>query len=895
MRGFRGLVIFALLLILLSLGQSVGFYTDWLWFQEVGYTRIFTTALSVKLLLGVLSGGIFSLLVYVNVKIAAQTLRGLRFLELDNTIELPSPELIDPLLRRLLLPACLLLGLLAGPQGAGQWESLLLFFNSVPFGIADPLFGRDIGFYVFQLPMLAGLYHWLTILLILTFAATASTYVLYRGIQYGRNGLALSRRARIHLLALAAIILLVKAAGYYLDGFELLYSSGGAAYGAGYTAINATLPVLRALVFVSVIGAALTLFQIARPGLKYLYAGVGIVVLVHIAGLGLYPSFLQRFRVAPNEVAAERPFIRRAIEFTRRAYGLDKIDAKEFPADEQLSAADLKRNDATLKNIRLWDHRPLLATYAQLQEIRPYYKFVDVDNDRYLIDGSPRQVMLSARELSYPHLQSPGWINEHFNYTHGYGVVFGPVNQVTPEGLPEFFIKDIPPVSAKTALKVTRPEIYYGELANDYVFVKTKAQELDYAAGEKNIYTNYEGKGGVPVRSFWRKLLLSFRFAALKIALSSDIAPESRILYYRQIHERVAKIAPIIQFDRDAYLVIAEGGRLFWIIDGYTTSDRYPYSEPTPRIGNYIRNSVKAVIDAYNGTVDFYLSAPDDPIIQAYGRIFPGMFKPMEAMPEELRAHVRYPQDLFAIQARMYATYHMQDPQVFYNKEDVLSVPHRNLDGREVEVEPYYTIMRLPGETKEEFILLLPFTPNKRDNMRAWLAARSDPPHYGKLTALNFPKAKLIYGPKQIDARIDQDPVISQQLSLWNQRGSQVIRGSMLAIPIEASLLYVQPLYLAAEKGSLPELKRVIVAFGNQIAMEETLEQAVERIFSGRAAQAKAVLAAPQAGANAKDLARQALDRFARAQEFLRQGNWAGFGDELKRVEGLLKEMEKQK
>jgi uncharacterized membrane protein (UPF0182 family) len=895
MRGFRGLVIFALLLILLSLGQSVGFYTDWLWFQEVGYTRIFTTALSVKLLLGVLSGGIFSLLVYVNVKIAAQTLRGLRFLELDNTIELPSPELIDPLLRRLLLPACLLLGLLAGPQGAGQWESLLLFFNSVPFGIADPLFGRDIGFYVFQLPMLAGLYHWLTILLILTFAATASTYVLYRGIQYGRNGLALSRRARIHLLALAAIILLVKAAGYYLDGFELLYSSGGAAYGAGYTAINATLPVLRALVFVSVIGAALTLFQIARPGLKYLYAGVGIVVLVHIAGLGLYPSFLQRFRVAPNEVAAERPFIRRAIEFTRRAYGLDKIDAKEFPADEQLSAADLKRNDATLKNIRLWDHRPLLATYAQLQEIRPYYKFVDVDNDRYLIDGSPRQVMLSARELSYQHLPSRIWINEHLTYTHGYGVVFGPVNQVTPEGLPEFFIKDIPPVSAKTALKVTRPEIYYGELANDYVFVKTKAQELDYAAGEKNIYTNYEGKGGVPVRSFWRKLLLSFRFAALKIALSSDIAPESRILYYRQIHERVAKIAPIIQFDRDAYLVIAEGGRLFWIIDGYTTSDRYPYSEPTPRIGNYIRNSVKAVIDAYNGTVDFYLSAPDDPIIQAYGRIFPGMFKPMEAMPEELRAHVRYPQDLFAIQARMYATYHMQDPQVFYNKEDVLSVPHRNLDGREVEVEPYYTIMRLPGETKEEFILLLPFTPNKRDNMRAWLAARSDPPHYGKLTALNFPKAKLIYGPKQIDARIDQDPVISQQLSLWNQRGSQVIRGSMLAIPIEASLLYVQPLYLAAEKGSLPELKRVIVAFGNQIAMEETLEQAVERIFSGRAAQAKAVLAAPQAGANAKDLARQALDRFARAQEFLRQGNWAGFGDELKRVEGLLKEMEKQK
>jgi uncharacterized membrane protein (UPF0182 family) len=535
-------------------------------------------------------------------------------------------------------------------------------------------------------------------------------------------------------------------------------------------------------------------------------------------GLNVYPSLLQRFRVVPNEIDAERPFIKRSIEFTRRAYGLDKVESKDFPAEEQLAAADLKRNDATIKNIRLWEHRPLLATYAQLQEIRTYYKFVDVDNDRYLIDGTYRQVMLSAREISHQHLPSRIWINEHLTYTHGYGVVFGPVNQVTPEGLPEFFIKDIPPVSVGQ-VKITRPEIYYGELANDYVFVKTKAQELDYPAGDQNIYTAYTGKGGVPVSSLWRKLLFSARYATLRIALSNDITRESRILYHRQIQERVKKIAPFITFDRDAYLVIAEGGRLFWIIDGYTTSNRYPYSEPTGRLGNYIRNSVKAVVDAYDGTVSFYLSNPEDPIILAYANIFPGLLKPLDAMPESLRSHIRYPQDLFALQARIYATYHMQDPQVFYNKEDLLSIPRQageqqdpdigrmmaQVAVRETdrEIAPYYTIMRLPDEKKEEFVLLLPFTPNKKDNMRAWLAARSDPPNYGKLIALDFPKAKLVYGPKQSTPGSTRMPQ-SLSSSVSESTGLSGHPGSMLAIPIEKSLLYVQPLYLAAEKDLFP-------------------------------------------------------------------------------------------
>ena len=896
MRGFTGLLILVALFLVVSFRQGIALYVDWLWFQEVGYTQLFTRSLLYKLVLAVLSGGVLAALLYINLKIAAVAPTGFRFSRVDNVIELPPPDVIDPLLRRLLLPAALFLGLLAAPQAAANWERLPLFLNATSFNLQDPLFGSDIGFYIFRLAMYSAAYQWLIFALTLTLLATAAVYFLYRGIQYGPRGLYLSEKARTHLLILIAVILLLKAVGYLLDSYELVYSSRGAAFGASYTDIYAILPALRILTVLALAAAVLCVLQVFRPGFRYLIGGVAVLVLVHAVGLNLYPSLIQRFHVVPNEVEAEKPFIERNIKSTRLAYGLDKVESKDFPAEEKLTAADLKRNESTIKNIRLWEHRPLLATYAQLQEIRTYYKFVDVDNDRYMINGTYRQTMLSARELSHQHLPSRIWINEHLTYTHGYGLVFGPVNQVTPEGLPEFFVKDIPPVVTIESFKITRPEIYYGELANDYVFVKTTARELDYPAGDQNIYTSYEGRGGVPIDSFWRKLLFSAHQATLRIALSQDIVGQSRILLHRQIQERVKKIAPFITFDRDAYLVIAQGGRLFWIIDGYTISDRFPYSEPMRRRGmNYIRNSLKAVVDAYNGTVNFYLSDPEDPIILTYGKIFPELAKPLDQMPEDLRAHIRYPQDLFTIQAHVYATYHMQDPQVFYNKEDLLSIPRRTVGGTEQEMEAYYTIMRLPGETKEEFVLLLPFTPNKRDNMRAWLAARSDPPHYGKLIALDFPKAKLIYGPKQIEARIDQDAFISQQLSLWGQKGSQVIRGSLLAIPIETSLLYVQPLYLGAEKGSLPELKRVIVAFGNQIAMEETLEQSLQRIFGGKPSpQAVArPTAAAQTSIAERELAQQALAHFSRAQELLRQGDWAGYGEELKKVESLLREMQK--
>ncbi len=880
------------------LGQVVPLYTDYLWFQEVKLTSVFTTVLWTKAILALAAGLAFALLVYVNVRLAARSTLGDVLVELDDPFGLPSRLVIEPLFRKFLLPGALVLGFLAASQASGQWETLLRFQNAQPFNVQDPVFGRDVGFYVFRLPFFSMLYAWAMIALGLTFLAVVATSVLHRGIQVTARGPRVAGHARAHLLTLGALILVVKAAGYSLDTYNLLLSPRGIVFGAGYSDINAQLPALRILTILSLGCAAVCIWQIGRRGIRPVLIALAVLIGAHVLGLGIYPTLLQRFRVVPNELVAERPYIEQNIKYTRMAYGLDRVQEQEFPADENLHAEGLQRNDATIKNIRLWDHRPLLVTYAQLQEIRTYYRFVDVDNDRYQVDGQLRQVMLSPRELSYRNLPSRIWINERLTYTHGYGVVLGPVNRITGEGLPDFWIKDIPPVSSGP-IKVSRPEIYYGEIGNDYVFVKTRAQELDYPAGDKNVYSTYAGQGGVPIQSFLRKLLFAIRFGDVKIILSNDITGESRVMYHREIEERVKKAAPFIQFDRDPYLVIRQDGRLVWIIDGYTTSNRFPYSEPIRGLGNYIRNSVKAVVDAYDGTLAFYLSEPDDPVVRAYARAFPALFQPLSAMPADLRSHVRYPQGLFAIQARMFATYHMRDPQVFYNKEDLWSIPKRVVEGQERDMEPYYTIMRLPEEKSEEFILLSPFNPSRKDNMIAWLAARSDGPHYGKLIVYNFPKQKLIYGPRQIEARIEQDAFISQQLSLWNQRGSQVIRGSMLAIPIEQSLLYVQPLYLAAEKGSLPELKRVLVAFGNQIAMEENLEASLVQIFGGpgkrpalaRAEPAPAPGAATTQEAGVRGLADLAWQQYSRAQDHLRQGNFAGYGDEIKRLEGTLKNL----
>jgi hypothetical protein len=880
-------------LVIVILASAVPFYTDWLWFQEVGYSQVLLSILSMRgsLVLGV--GLAVFLVLFANLTFAARTAPPDVLWELEDQLGLPSRVIIEPLVRRALPPLLLFVSLVSGLRAGAGWQTVVAYRNRVPFGIADPLFGRDLSFFVFVLPFWNLVHQWAFTLALGVFALTLALYVLQRSIVLTNRGPRLAQSARTHLLIIAAALLLLKGIGFWLDRFELVFSARGIVFGATYTDTNASLPILGGLAVLALLCAAACVVQIYRPGLRVVAGALAALLIVWILGLGVYPGLLQRFRVTPNELVAERPFIEHNIRMTRQAYGLDRIVEQDFPVEDDLDARAIERNAATITNIRLWDHRPLLRTYGQLQEIRTYYKFVDVDNDRYRVDGEYRQLMLSPRELSYQHLPSRIWINEHLTYTHGYGVVVGPVNRISPEGLPEFYVKDIPPRSTASFVAITRPELYYGDISNAYAFVGTRSQELDYPSGDQNVYTKYAGQGGIPVSSWVRKVAFALRFGELKILLSNDLTPASRIMIYRGVEERVHQITPFLRFDRDPYIVVTDDGRLVWIADGYTTTDRYPYSDPVRGVGNYIRNSVKATVDAYHGTVRYYVADESDPIVQVYARAFPGLLRPLDEMPEDLRRHLRYPEDFFTIQARKYATYHMQDPQVFYNKEDLWATPRRVIDGREAEMEPYYTIMRLPGERREEFILLSPFNPSRRDNMIAWLAARSDPPNYGRLLVYNFPKQKLVYGPRQIDARIDQDPVISQQLSLWNQRGSTVIRGSLLAIPIDRSLIYVQPLYLAAaEQGALPELRRVIVAYANSIAMEPTLEQSLSRIFGGRPAPAPAAvpaLAPTGPGAAGPDLAQRAWDAWNRAQEALRRGDWAAYGAEQKKIEEALR------
>ncbi|MCX6704605.1 MAG: UPF0182 family protein, partial [Candidatus Woesebacteria bacterium] len=804
------------------------------------------------------------------------------------------PSTLGIYFKNLILPISLLVSFFIGQAASSQWMKLLAFLNPTSFNLKDPIFGQDISFYFFSLPFFNALYAFAWGVVLISFVLTMVYYVSKTALWFSQSGFFIDKVAKRHLSAFGALMFLLLAVGNILSRFGALTSSHSLGTGAYFTSVNAVLPVLLVLTFLAIATAAAFLRNIFTSGKKWIILSLGAYFVVWIVGAITYPTILQKLVVAPNELNKEDPFIKHNIAFTRAAFGLDKIEKRDLTGETVLGLDDIRKNDATIKNVRLWDRQPLLDTLGQVQEIRTYYDFVSVDNDRYNIDGELRQIMLSPRELNSESLPSRSFINERLAFTHGFGLAAGPVNQVTTEGLPVLFIKDIPPASTVKGLEVKRPEIYFGELSSDYVFVKTKAAEFNYPKGEKNVFQTYEGKAGVKVDSFWKKLALALRFGSLRVLLSNDITTESRALFYRNITERVRKIAPFLQLDSDPYIVTTKEGRLVWIYDAYTTSDQYPYSQTINGV-NYIRNSVKVTLDAYDGTVRLYVSDPKDPLIQTYQKIFPKVFSPLSEMPADLKEHLRYPEDIFTYQSTLYTIYHMDQPQIFYNKEDqwVIPLDTSSKETGEEKTMMRHIIMKLPGQEKEEFILMLPFTPSGKDNLISWLVARNDGENYGKLVVYRFPKQKLIYGPEQVNARISQDADISGQLSLWDQRGSQVIRGAMMVIPIEEALLYVQPLYLRSEGGKIPELKRVIVAYENKIAMEETLEAGLARIFGeGAATIEKAKIA--EKPITETDLAKQAQDAYEAALKAQKEGNWATYGEEVRKLGEILSKMQEK-
>ncbi|MGH7672588.1 MAG: UPF0182 family protein, partial [Gemmatimonadales bacterium] len=835
-----GLVVLVVLAILvLVLPTLIRLAAEWPWFNALGYGRVFTTRLVAGGLLGVVVGGVAFAFLYANLRFAQ---RGVVPNPLIVRLSADAPVVdVTRLVRRLALPAALGLALLFAIGGAGGWLRVLQLLHRTPFGAADPVFGRDLSYYVFTVPVLAGALGILTALTMLALIAAVVLYVLRRDVVVFQRNVTVEPSARLHLAALIALLFLLAALRvYFLRVPGLLHSTTGPLVGASFADLHATLIGLRLAGLAALAGAAVVLWGATSKRLaRHTALAVVIYLVVSLLGVTVYPAVVQRLIVAPNELTKETPQLAHHIAATRRAWGLDSVVTRDLSGEARLTERDIRANRPTIDNVRLWDRDPLLQTFGQLQEIRTYYDFVSVDDDRYVIDGQYRQVLLSPRELNSASLPTRTFINERLTFTHGMGLTLGPVNQVTEEGLPVLFIKDLPPVSS-VSLRVTRPEIYFGELTDSWVFARTRQREFDYPSGDENIFASYEGSGGVRVGSFWRRLVLAAYLRSLKVLLSSDITNDSRAMYVRNIRQRARTALPFLIFDADPYIVIDDAGRLRWILDAYTATSRYPYAQPLGNGINYMRNSVKVVIDAFDGTVTAYLADPADPLVRTFAKVFPGIFQPLDSMPADLRAHLRYPEDLFRVQSDMYAIYHMAEPEIFYHREDqwqkpVLSrVPERT--------DPFlrHIVMRLPEERQAEFIFMVPFTPRGKDNLASWMVARNDGENYGQLVVYRFPKQSLVFGPTQIVNRINQDTEIARQVSLWDQRGSQVIRGNLLVIPIEESLIYVQPLYLRAEGGRIPELKRVVVAHQNQVVMEETLEEGLSRLF-GRGGAAEPV------------------------------------------------------
>jgi hypothetical protein len=937
--ALRSVIVAAFLLLVVLVGIT-GYLEKWLWMRQLDYTGIFWTLLSVQWALSCTAFVFAFLYLWINLRQATKNGGAFRegsqpwgpaFLSRTDADTQTGIELSPWLLKAAVVLISAGVALVLASGFYSEWDTYLRFRYGGSFGISDPLFGVDVGFYVFHLPFYVLLQSSLTLLTILTLAIVLATYV-FLGLQRasGSGRIAVGGNATAHLSVLLFILVANFGWGFYLDHYELVYSTLGVVYGAGYASDHVTRITLWIMVGVSAVACALLVINFFRPRLRMLAVGAGVYVALWVIGVSLAPFVFEKFVVKPSELALETPYLKNYIDFTRKAFQLDKIKETSYPALADLTPVVIARNQDTIQNIRLWDARPLLQTYQQTQAIRLYYQFYNVDTDRYHLADGYHQVMLSSRELS-PELPAKAqtWVNQYLQFTHGYGLVMNFVSKTVGGGFPQYALENVPADSA-FGLTISQPAIYYGQSMPGYRIVDTGIKEFDYPKGNDNVYTSYNGKGGIPLDSLWKRILFAWTKADVNILLTSYLKPESRIQIHRDVRERVQQIAPFLRLDNAPYAVLSEG-KLYWIQDAYTVSSYFPYANPerttTPAtvlgqsLGaammdsardpdsegteagataaydglNYIRNSVKVVVDMYDGTVRFYVMDPKDPVLAVYRRAFPDVFNDLSKLSPDLKKHLRYPRDIFAVQADEYKTFHMTDPQVFYNREDLWTAPMEKYAGHAQPMQPYYILAKLPGSDQLEYLLMTPFTPQNRDNMISWMAARSDFPEYGQMLFYELPKEKLIYGPNQIEAMIDQNTTISQQLTLWNQEGSRVIRGKQIVTPIENSFLYVVPLYLRAESTNFPQLKRVIAVAADKVVMEPTLDEALNDLFGTHQPQAGATPAhvtqttgAAAAVTSGQVDTAQARVQFDDAQQAMQQGDWEKFGKAMAALKHLL-------
>ncbi|ADY56085.1 UPF0182 protein [Syntrophobotulus glycolicus DSM 8271] len=844
--------IFILLALFLGILKAAsGFYEDWLWFSDLGYADLFWTPVLSKAVIQIINGTILFILLSITLLSSRHAIltyynenlrKRLRLVEDMGT---PSFYLNSKQITVFLLVlAAIISFIISFIVGFTGWLDVLAFINSSDFYLTDPIFGKDFSFFVFRLPFLVTIYNAFFPPLVLLTIATASFYFLTKVFRihsfkfWKRNSVSVNPTARKHMAILLTVLFTLKAFGYYISIYSLVYSQEGHVIGAGYTDIHVTVPVLKILIGICLLCSLLSVLAYFLKDARFLSVPVPLVVVLSLVLYGILPSAFQSFLVVPNELEKEAPYLANEIQMTRYGYGLDKIEERDYAGNAEVTADGLKGEAETLANIRINDTRPLLKAYTQEQGIRLYYKYNDIDVDRYKINGQNRQIMLSLREISTADLDEKAqtFVNTRFKYTHGFGLTASFANEVTSKGLPAFAVQNIPPQTDFTPLSLEEPRIYYGELTNNWVVVNTLVKEFDYPQGSENAENNYAGRTGITFTPF-NKLMLSLSQTTARFYLAQEITSQSRILLHRNIVERVNKLMPFIKYDGDPYAVI-DNGRIKWFIDGYTTARTIPYSTSSSDQNiNYIRNSVKVIVDAYDGTVDFYSVDQEDPVLATYKKIFPGVFKDLADMPSSLKAHLRYPETMFKMQCQMLNHFHMTNPRVFYNKEDAWDLAKEVSNTQTESVDPYYVIMKLPDESKAEFILMQPFTPassetNVRNNMISWLAARSDGDYYGKLVLYKLPKTIQIDGPFQVESRIDQDPEISKQLALWNQKGSSVIRGNLLALPFAGNFLFIEPVYLQSNtSGSIPEMKRIVAVLGDKVVMEETLDKAIQGVL----------------------------------------------------------------